>query len=353
MTGVLPTRLAVPAGHDDGVELLDGDAAPGTGTRPQPQRLLLTLLGDFWEPGHGPLPSAFLVRLLGDLGLSSQNARATVSRLARRGLIEASRRGRFTYYGITDRGATVLLEGYRRIFTFGAERRDWDGTWTFLTFSVPEARRETRHLLRTRLRWHGFAPLQDAVWVAVGDQSGPAAADLEALEIGTATIVVGQASGPADGHPATAWKLDELSAGYRGFIDTYAPVRERVVSGLVSPSEALRFRTSVIDRWRVFRAADPDLPAELLPADWPRSVARQVFVDVVDGLGPLAALRVRQLLTPESPELAALVEHRSLEVAMEAAPLREGTPHVLRVGGGRPVGRRWASAPEAAEAAAP
>ena len=303
------------------------DRAP----RAQPQRLLLTLLGDFWDAGHGPLPSAFLVRLLSDVGMSAQNARATVSRLARRGLLQPSRRGRFTYYEITERGAGVLMEGYRRIFTFGRDRREWDGTWTLLTFSVPEARRETRHLLRTRLRWHGFAPLHDAVWVAVGDQREVAAEELETLGVSSATIVVGEVSGPAGGHPVTAWKLDELAADYRAFIETYADVRHRVVSGLVSPTEALRFRASAIDDWRVFRGKDPDLPAELLPPDWPRANARELFVDVVDGLGPLAAFRVRQLLAPDGEDLAQLVSQRSLDAASES-PDGEVVPLPLRVG---------------------
>ncbi len=92
----------------------------------------------------------------------------------------------------------------------------------------------------------------------------------------------------------------------------------------------------MIDRWRAFRATDPDLPVELLPADWPRAAARQVFVDVVDGLGPLAALRVRKLLAAECEDLAALVEYRSPEGALGASLHDHGESRALRVGGGRP-----------------
>ncbi|MGY1813992.1 PaaX family transcriptional regulator [Blastococcus sp. SYSU D00820] len=289
-------------------------------SRAQPQRLLLTLLGDFWEPEHGALPSAFLVHLLADVGLSVHNARATVGRLARRGLLEASRQGRFTSYRISDRGATVLRDGYGRIFSFGEARDDWDGRWTVVSFSVPEARRETRHLLRTRLRWHGFAPLHDGVWVAVGDQGRPVADVLDALDIRNATIVVGDVSGPAGGHPVTAWKLEELAEDYCTFLDAYGAVRHRVVAGLVSPAEALRYRATVIDEWRAFRAKDPDLPRELLPADWPRPAARQLFADVIEELGPLAALRVRQLLAPHGEHLSGLVGYRRFEDAGGGPP---------------------------------
>ncbi|MGK5559037.1 hypothetical protein ACSNOI_46315, partial [Actinomadura kijaniata] len=52
---------------------------------PRPQHLLLTLLGDYWYGRHDPLPSATLVALLGEFGVSPAAARAALNRLARRG----------------------------------------------------------------------------------------------------------------------------------------------------------------------------------------------------------------------------------------------------------------------------
>ena len=43
---------------------------------------------------------------------------------------------------------------------------------------------------------------------------------------------------------------------------------------------------------------DPDLPAELLPARWPRQRAREVFVAVADRLAPAATSHARHLLGP-------------------------------------------------------
>ena len=69
-----------------------------------------------------------------------------------------------------------------------------------------------------------------------------------------------------------------------------------------------------------FPGLDPDLPAELLPGGWPRASARELFIACYDLLGPLAALRVRQIITRYSPELADRAAYHSSELKLSAAP---------------------------------
>ncbi|HLM89689.1 MAG TPA: hypothetical protein VK284_11800, partial [Streptosporangiaceae bacterium] len=59
--------------------------SPGA-TAQRPPRLLLTLLGDYWWQRTEPLPSAAIVALLGEFGVSDSAARAALSRLTRNGL---------------------------------------------------------------------------------------------------------------------------------------------------------------------------------------------------------------------------------------------------------------------------
>ena len=75
-----------------------------------------------------------------------------------------------------------------------------------------------------------------------------------------------------------------------------------------------------MDEWRAFPGLDPDLPAELLPAAWPRSAARELFIGCYDLLGPLAARRVRQIITRYSPDLAGAAAYHSSELKLSAAP---------------------------------
>ena len=55
----------------------DSWTSPGA-TAARPPRLLLTLLGDYWWQRTEPLPSAAIVALLGEFGVSDSAARAAL-----------------------------------------------------------------------------------------------------------------------------------------------------------------------------------------------------------------------------------------------------------------------------------
>ena len=260
--------------------------------------LLSTLLADYWLQRPEYLPSAALVALLAEFGVSTPAARAALLRLHRRGLLETVRDGRHTSYAIAPSAGEVLAEEAYRFMAFGGTGREWDGHWTLAAFPPRDQHRE----LRDRLRWLGFAPLYDGVRASPRDVGSPA------LDGGTVFRAVAVPGGRA---PISAWDLDEIAAMYQDFVNEYEPLRDSVHSGGVSEAEALLARTRIIERWRSFPGRDPDLPPELLPGLWQRAVAHEIFVDVYDALGPLAAIRVRQLLEPFAPELAPLVDYHT------------------------------------------
>src|SRR5690349_22584660 len=84
---------------------------PRAQTGAQPQHLIVTLFGDYWLERPEHLPSAGLVALAGEFGVSATSARAALSRLARRGLLTSSKSGRNTFYGLTGRAGRVLRSG--------------------------------------------------------------------------------------------------------------------------------------------------------------------------------------------------------------------------------------------------
>ncbi len=269
-----------------------------------PQHLLVSLLGEYWFGRDEHVPSAALVDLANDFAVSPTSARAALSRLARRELVESSKDGRKTFYGLTDRAEQAMQSELERILRLGTVDRPWDGSWNVVMFSLPEDRRDVRHLLRSTLRFCGFAPLFDGVWVSPDSDPTAARAGLEELGIENSTVLkssVTHATGFGD--PVAAWDLDAIAASYRSFIADFAALREQVASGAISPTEALVRRGAVLDAWSSFPDLDPDLPVSMLPADWPRQEARKVFVELYDGLGPLAAIRVSQVLTHYAPDL--------------------------------------------------
>jgi len=298
--------------------------SPGAAAQ-RPPRLLLTLLGDYWWQRTEPLPSAAIVALLAEFGVSDSAARAALSRLTRNGLLVTSKTGRRTFSRLSSRAAAILDDGARRIFSFGAASQPWDGMWSLVAFSIPEDNRAARDALRKQLRWRGFAPLYDGLWVSPRDHAAEVIGYLKDLDITTGTafrasaVPSGMVAADCD-IPARAWDLDGLRSRYECFMSFAGQLRDAAQAGRVPPTDALIARTRVMDEWRAFPGLDPDLPAELLPGGWPRASARELFIGCYDSLGPLAALRVRQIITRYSPELADRAAYHSSELKLSTAP---------------------------------
>jgi len=335
---------------DSFFDALEDEDVPQPWTTPgpvaqRPPRLLLTLLGDYWWQRTESLPSAAIVGLLAEFGVSDSAARAALSRLTRNGLLVTSRSGRRTFVRLSRRAADVLDDGGRRIFSFGATPAPWDGMWSLVAFSIPEEHRSARDELRKELRWLGFAPLYDGLWVCPRDHAGDVMARLKDLGISTATAfratalpavtaagATGAASpagpaadGGADGAlvtadiPARAWDLSGLRDRYQEFTEFAGLLRDQTVAGEITTADALVARTRVMNEWRAFPAMDPDLPYELLPPAWPRAAARDLFITCYDLLGPLAARRVRQIIARYSPELAGRAAYHSSQLTLSSA----------------------------------
>jgi phenylacetic acid degradation operon negative regulatory protein len=293
--------------------------SPGAAAE-RPPRLLLTMLGDYWWQRTEPLPSAAIVALLSEFGVSDSAARAALSRLTRNGLLVTSKAGRRTFSRLSARAAAILDDGARRIFSFGSVTQPWDGMWSLVAFSIPEDNRAARDALRKQLRWLGFAPLYDGLWISPRDRAAEVIGYLKDLDVTTATAFRATSVPTDGGIPARAWDLDGLRARYECFISFASRLRDTTAAGQLQPLDALIARTRVMDEWRAFPALDPDLPAELLPAAWPRAQARELFIGCYDLLGPLAASRVRQIITRYSPELAGRAAYHSSELKLSAAP---------------------------------
>ena len=287
-----------------------GTDLPRAQAGPQPQYLLLVLLADYWRIRE-PLPSQALVRLLADFDVTEASARAAIGRLTRRGHLELTRDGRRTCYRLTESTDTELAGGLRRTLTFG-ERRDWDGHWTVVLFSVPEDRRDVRHSLRARLRWLGFAPLHDGSWVTPNPLQAEVTAVLAELAVDSAVVLTALDESPR-GRLLSAWDLESVAGAYLEFLRHFGPLEAQVTAGSLGSAQALRARTTLMEEWRNFRTRDPDLPGQLLPEGWPQAAARQLFIGLYNGLGPLAAVRFRQLLSESAPELVDLVRHYDTE----------------------------------------
>ncbi|MGZ4668208.1 MAG: PaaX family transcriptional regulator C-terminal domain-containing protein, partial [Blastococcus sp.] len=131
---------------------------------PQPRQLIVTVYGLYARAEHDWLPIAGVVRLMEDLGVGGQAVRSSISRLKRRDVLLPLRRSGAAGYALAPTMGEVLDEGDRRIFEHRPATLA-DG-WVQVVFTVPEAQREKRHELRSRLTSLGFGPAAPGVWVA-------------------------------------------------------------------------------------------------------------------------------------------------------------------------------------------
>jgi phenylacetic acid degradation operon negative regulatory protein len=292
----------------------EGDGAagpvrsPGWQSTVSPQGLAVTLIADYTFPVRSWLPSAAIVALLGEFHVTPGAARTTISRLMRRGVLEGSRQGRYSSYRLTSQAAVDLWSGASSIATFTTQPDSWDGRWTLIAFSVPEQESTRRRALRTALRWRGFAPLYDALWVSPHPLTPKGRIEVADLARGAVTVFRArqeELDTAVDRNPVEAWDLTGIAEHYHAFISRWSGLLPHISADGVTGADAVRARTEVLHAYRHFPILDPLLPIGLLPSDWPRSRAREVCVAVYDGLLQPAQDHVRAVVTrfSEGPHL--------------------------------------------------
>ncbi|MEU8158663.1 PaaX family transcriptional regulator [Micromonospora sp. SD19] len=264
-----------------------------------PQGVAVTLLADYTLRTRVPLPSAAIVALLGETGVTTAGARTAISRLARRGVLEGSRLGRRSSYRLSRAAAASLSAGAHWILASTTSTVRWDGCWTVVAFSLPQELSTQRRALRAQLRWLGYAPLYDGLWISPRELNAPARARLDQLTLGAVTVFRGRQTplgSAAHRAPIEAWDIQAISRSYDAFLRRWTPLLPAVVSGEVDGVAAVRARTEVMDTFRRFPVLDPQLPLELLPQGWLRRPAQELFAAVYDGLAAPAERHVRAVV---------------------------------------------------------
>ncbi|MBP2585393.1 phenylacetic acid degradation operon negative regulatory protein [Streptomyces sp. PvR006] len=263
-----------------------------------PRSLIVSLYGAYGRtPDGSPMPVAALIRLLAVLGVDAPSVRSSVSRLKRRGLLLPGRTADGAAgYALSDDARRLLDDGDRRIYA-RTEPKLSEG-WVLAVFSVPEAERHKRHLLRSRLARLGFGTAAPGVWIAPARLYEETRNALERLEL---SPYVDLFRGDHLGYAATAgavarwWDLPAIARLHEDFLAAHEPVLRAwraAPTGAGAPGDAAapgsanapdsaeaayRDYLLALDSWRRLPYADPVLPAELLPDDWPGRRSAEVF----------------------------------------------------------------------------
>lgn len=252
-----------------------GDA---TARSARPRHLIVTVYGLYARSDGGWLSVAALIRLLAELGVDEPAVRSAISRLKRRGILEARRQDGSAGYQLSAQAQAILREGDARIFR--RRRAALADGWLLAVFSVPEAERHRRHVLRSELTRLGFGMVAPGVWIVPAHPDDTTAETLRRLGL-DAYADLFHADHLAFGDPAGKirqwWDLDELERRYLAFSQAYEPVLHRWESGAGQEPEAFADYVRVVTDWRQLPYLDPGLPAELLPAGWEGIRAAEQF----------------------------------------------------------------------------
>lgn len=248
----------------------------------QPRELIVTVYDLYaTEPG-GWLTIAALVDLLAVAGIDEPAVRSATSRLKRRQVLVASRRGGVAGYALSDSARTGLCEERECLSLPPSSALD-DG-WLLVVFSIPEAERLRRHALRAQLATMGFGAAAAGVRIAPAHRYDATRAVLSRLGL-ESYVDLYRADyldfGDVRSLSGQWWDLAPVQRSYMDFLGTWRPVltRWQAVPEPASGSGAAAFAdwVRVSAAWRRLPYGDPGLPAELLPADWPRPAAVELF----------------------------------------------------------------------------
>lgn len=256
---------------------------------PQPRELIVTVYGLYARAEHDWLPIAAVVDLMADLGVGAQAVRSSISRLKRREVLRSVRLDGTAGYALSPAMLEILRAGDRRIFEHRPATAA-DG-WVQVVFTVPEAQRERRHELRTRLAGLGFGPVAPGVWIAPGTLTDEARSALHRQGLdGYVDLFRGEHLGfaPLAERVRSWWDLDLIAAHYTQFLDAHRPLVRRVRRRTPTGAEAFAAYARMLTAWRRLRYLDPGLPLELLPPRWSGVPAAEVFTELDAALRPLA-----------------------------------------------------------------
>jgi len=242
--------------------------------------LVVTVWGDSIAPHGGALWLSGLIALLEPFGVNERLVRTSVYRLAQDGWLVARQEGRRSLYRLTRQGRRRFEHAYRRIYA-PPTTDPWDGGWLLVIVPPAAIDESTRRELRKELEWDGFSVLGPGLFARPTRPENERALRETARALGVAgrvAVVTARALPHGMGSIATlakgCWDLTSVAGGYRDFVARFRGVARAFDRGAdASPQQCYVLRTLLIHEFRRVTLHDPQLPAELLPSNWPEAAA--------------------------------------------------------------------------------
>jgi len=247
---------------------------------PRAKSLCVTLLGDAIEPHGGSIWLSKLIELVAPLGVNERLLRTSVFRLVAQDWLQSERHGRRSLYSLSPLGRELTEQASGRIYDGVSPA--WQGDWTLVVLPrFGNASLSKRGEVRRELIWAGFGAIAPGIFALPRDQTGAAHKVLGKLKLSGHALVLG-AHEMNEGKGlliseliSQCWDLDGVAGQYQGFLDTFSPMLASINDDM-RPAQAYAIRALAFHEWRRIVLHDPQLPAQMLPQNWPGHTAREL-----------------------------------------------------------------------------
>lgn len=224
--------------------------------------LIVTIYGDIVVPRGGVLWIGTLIEVCAHFGISETLVRTAVSRLVASGRLIGEREGRRSYYRLAEAAKEEFDTAAKLLFE---PIPDPEGWIMYQASRLGEDTIRQQHLgkigenvyIRPK---HAHLPLTTAITFHC---------DLIQGQTEMATLA------------QRLWPLDVYAEEYRDLIVRFGPVLDHLLTHPHAPEvDCVFVRLLLVHRYRHVLLADPLLPTEVLPEDWPGRQARNLFAQL-------------------------------------------------------------------------
>jgi phenylacetic acid degradation operon negative regulatory protein len=242
--------------------------------------LVITLFGDAIAPRGGAIRLGDLINVLRYFGVNERLVRTCAFRLISDGWLVAARHGRRSVYSLTPQGMVRFERAYKRVYS--EQQRQWDGSWTLVCMPDNPHTEPLRERVERELGWEGFGKIAPNVFGHPSPELASLRELLAALELSNRVFILSArsldvlATLPLNRLVNQSWNLESLANGYHAFTQQFATFGDSDKAAQLAPSESFIVRTLLIHWFRRVTLHDPQIPAELLPFDWPGHHAREL-----------------------------------------------------------------------------
>jgi phenylacetic acid degradation operon negative regulatory protein len=239
--------------------------------------LITTVFGDSIAPRGGVVWLGSLIEAMSEFGVSERLVRTSVFRLAKDGWLRSDQVGRRSYYSLTDEGRERFEQATHRIY--GEPATHWNGHWCLLLLSALDAQDKER--ARKELGWLGFGAMSANVLAHPTPDTADLDIALRRLKLSDDVVVMSAHTVRSDAAmrrlAQSGWNLDDIDLRYKNFVGMFRPVLAKLDKTTpVEPKTAFLLRTLLIQEYRKVLLRDPQLPSELLRANWHGAPAYQL-----------------------------------------------------------------------------